>query len=178
MFCCRHACTHCQWCRRVYVRTLDDQKGSLIKLWFLNLKTFVLPDQKFKGKTLLALAFPSCLCCCSVGETGLHENKWLFWNRLGLSLLPLMSMRQQTLRGASKEHNPSFFLWAVSAEQSRKRWGVWFSANVNATVVWLANGFCLVARTWPKKEASAIFVWLGMMFSPHLLICMHTWLIC
>lgn len=56
------------------------------------------------------------------------------------------------------------FLWAVTADQSRNRWGVWFSANVNATAVWLANGFSLVAWTWPKKEASAIFAWL--MFQP------------
>lgn len=58
------------------------------------------------------------------------------------------------------------FLWAVTADQSRKRRGVWFSANVNATAVWLANGFCLVAWMWPKKEASAIFAWLRMMFQP------------
>lgn len=66
------------------------------------------------------------------------------------------------------------FLWAVTADQSRKRWGVWFSANVNATAVWLANGFCLVAWMWPKKEASAIFAWPRMMFQPTS-VQMHTY---
>lgn len=69
------------------------------------------------------------------------------------------------------------FLWAVTADQSRKRRGVWFSANVNATAVWLANGFCLVAWTCPKKEASAIFAWLRMMFQPTAAQ-MHTYFAC
>lgn len=58
------------------------------------------------------------------------------------------------------------FLWSVTADQSRKRWGVWFSAHVNAAAVWLANGFCLVAQMWPEKEASAVFAWPKMLFQP------------
>lgn len=69
------------------------------------------------------------------------------------------------------------FLWSVTADQSRKRRGVWFSANVNATAVWLANGFCLVAQMWPKKEASAIFAWPRMLFQPTSAQ-MHTYFAC
>lgn len=42
----------------------------------------------------------------------------------------------------------------------------WFSANGSATAVWLANGFCLAAQMWPKKEARAGFAWPGMLFQP------------
>lgn len=163
MLCSRHACVNCQWCGGAHVQSPDDLKGSWQALIF-NFKNARPSRSNWKRKTFPESAFPFCTCCCFVGGTGFHENKCSGTDLIYSCCHWCLCDRRPCVKQA-KSTTLCLFLCTVSAEQSRKRWGLWFSA-MDATAVWLANGFCLVACTWPKKEASAIFVWQRMMFQP------------
>ena len=161
---------HCWWYRGAYVQCDQVIRKGYGKLWFLNFKIFVLPDHNREGSP--PTPPPNCLFLAVHVAAVLGRQVYMRTNGYSGTGLACSCCRWcpcgNSRPCAEQAENTTLclFLWAVTADQSRKRQGVWFSANANATAVWLANGFCLVAWTWPKKEASAIFAWLRMMFQP------------
>lgn len=143
---------------------------------FLNFKIFTLLNQNFKWKNPPWIIFLLlCLLLLCWGDRFTLRTHGYSGTGLASSYCHWCPCEnRRPCREQVKNTTLCLFLWAVTADQSRKRWGIRFSANVSATTVWLANGFFLVTWKWPKKEASAIFAWLEMMFQPTSAQ-MHTW---